>query len=224
MSASRVVLTGVRLALTLLIGAAAALWPAADATAQALVVGANFVIKSLDPARTVETTSNMVNHSVYDSLVTFDGEDLTTPKPSLATDWTVSPDGKTYTFRLRRNVRFASGNPLTSADVKWSLDRVRYLKSNPAFFLNSVEDIQAPDPFTVVLKLKAPNPALLPILSSSSLGAVDSRVHLVPQLLDLQLRHLPAHRRVVGDEHATERTRTPFLERVSRDETWGPGG
>jgi peptide/nickel transport system substrate-binding protein len=141
-----------------------------------VVVGANFVIKSLDPARTVETTSNMVNHSVYDSLVTFDGEDLTTPKPSLATDWTVSPDGKTYTFRLRRNVRFASGNPLTSADVKWSLDRVRYVKSNPAFFLNSVEDVQAPDPFTVVLKLKAPNPALLPILSSSSLGAVDSKL------------------------------------------------
>jgi peptide/nickel transport system substrate-binding protein len=176
MSASRVVFAGVRLTLALLIGAAAALWPAADATAQALVVGANFVIKSLDPARTVETTSNMVNHSVYDSLVTFDGEDLTTPKPSLATDWTVSPDGKTYTFRLRRNVRFASGNPLTSADVKWSLDRVRYLKSNPAFFLNSVEDIQTPDPFTVVLKLKAPNPALLPILSSSSLGAVDSKL------------------------------------------------
>ena len=118
----------------------------ADAGAQALVVGANFVVKSLDPARTVETTSNMVNHSVYDSLVTFDGEDLTTPKPSLATDWTVSPDGKTYTFRLRRNVRFASGNPLTSADVKWSLDRVRYVKSNPAFFLNSVEDILTPGP------------------------------------------------------------------------------
>ena len=73
-------------------------------------------------------------------------------------------------------MRFASGNPLTSADVKWSLDRVRYVKSNPAFFLNSVEDIQAPDPFTVVLKLKAPNPALLPILSSSSLGAVDSKL------------------------------------------------
>ena len=176
MSASLVVTALVRLALMVLVAAATTLMPAADAGAQALVVGANFVIKSLDPARTVETTSNMVNHSVYDSLVTFDGEDLTTPKPSLATDWTVSPDGKTYTFRLRRNVRFASGNPLTSADVKWSLDRVRYVKSNPAFFLNSVEDILAPDPFTVVLKLKAPNPSLLPILSSSSLGAIDSKL------------------------------------------------
>ena len=150
--------------------------PTARAQAQTLVVGANFIIKSLDPGRTVETTSNMVNHSVYDSLVTFDGEDLGTPKPSLATDWTVSPDGTTYTFRLRRNVRFSSGNPLTSADVKWSLDRVRHLKSNPAFFLNSVDDVLTPDPSTVVLKLKAPNPSLLPILASSSLGAVDSKL------------------------------------------------
>jgi peptide/nickel transport system substrate-binding protein len=165
-----------RLLVAVLVAAAGALIPGTDAGAQALVVGANFIIKSLDPGRSIETTTNMVNHSVYDSLVTFDGEDLTTPKPSLATDWSVSPDGTTYTFRLRRNVRFSSGNPLTSADVKWSLDRVRYLKSNPAFFLASVEDVLAPDPFTVVLKLKAPNPALLPILASSSLAAIDSKL------------------------------------------------
>src|SRR5262245_56534882 len=176
MSAPVAIKAAVRSAFLVLAASAVTVVPATDAGAQAVVVGANFVVKSLDPARTVETTSNMVNHSVYDSLVTFDGEDLTTPKPSLATDWTVSPDGKTYTFRLRRNVRFASGNPLTSADVKWSLDRVRYVKSNPAFFLNGVEDILTPDPSTVVLKLKAPNPSLLPILSSSSLGAIDSKL------------------------------------------------
>lgn len=148
----------------------------AEGADRIVVVGANFVIKSLDPGRTIETTSNMVNHSVYDSLVTFDGEDLTTPRPSLATDWKISDEGKTYTFRLRPNVRFSSGNPLTSADVKWSFDRVRYLKNNPAFFLGSVTEILAPDPATVVLKLKAPNPALLPILSSSSLGVLDSKL------------------------------------------------
>ena len=115
MNGSRAIKAVIRLTAATLIAAGAMLWPASDARAQALVVGANFVVKSLDPARTVETTSNMVNHSIYDSLVTFDGEDLTTPKPSLATDWTVSPDGKTYTFRLRRNVKFASGNPMTSA-------------------------------------------------------------------------------------------------------------
>jgi peptide/nickel transport system substrate-binding protein len=148
----------------------------AAAAEKTLVVAASFIIKSLDPGRTIETTSNMVNHSVYDSLVTFEGEDLGTPKPSLATDWKVSDEGRTYTFRLRRDVKFASGNALTSADVKWSLDRVKNLQNNPAFFLGSVEEILAPDPYTVVLKLRAPNAALLPILASSSLAALDSKL------------------------------------------------
>ena len=154
----------------------AASLPVARAADKTLVVGSSFIIKSLDPGRTIETTSNMINHSVYDSLVTFDGEDLTTPRPSLATDWKVSDEGRTYTFRLRRNGKFTSGTPFTSADVKWSLDRVKNLKNNPAFFLNSVDEVLAPDPSTVVLKLRAPNPALLPILASSSLAALDSKL------------------------------------------------
>jgi peptide/nickel transport system substrate-binding protein len=150
--------------------------PPGEAAEKTLVVGASFIIKSLDPGRTIETTSNTINHSVYDSLVTFDGEDLSTPKPSLATDWKISDGGRTYTFRLRPNVKFSSGNPLTSADVKWSLERVKNLKNNPAFFLNSVDEVLAPDPITVVLKLRAANPALLPILASSSLAALDSKL------------------------------------------------
>src|SRR5436309_16135728 len=98
--------------------------------AATLIVAANFVIKSLDPARTIETTSEMVNHGTYDSLVTFDGEDLKTPKPSLATSWRVSNDGKTYTFTLRQVAKFSSGNPLTARDVKGCLDRILTLQSN----------------------------------------------------------------------------------------------
>ena len=162
------------------VAAAAVAWlPAAGPAAaqdKTLVVGASFIIKSLDPGRTIETTSNTINHATYDSLVTFDGEDLSTPKPSLATEWKVSEDGKTYTFKLRRNVKFAGGNPFTAADVKWSLERVVNLKNNPAFLLASLEEVQVPDPYTVVLRLKAPNPALLPILSSPSLAPVDSKL------------------------------------------------
>src|SRR5271170_5856495 len=87
-----------------------------------LIVGVNFVIKSLDPARAFETTSSTILHATYDTLVTFNGEDLKTPRPSLATSWKTSADGLTVTFALRPNVKFASGNSLTSADVKWSFD------------------------------------------------------------------------------------------------------
>jgi|SRR5579864_149783 len=149
---------------------------ASAAPSDTLVTGFSFDIKTLDPGRQLENGSSHIGHATYDSLVTFDGADLTTPKPSLATGWKVSPDGKTLTFTLRRNVRFATGNPLTSADVKWSFDRVRYIKGNGAFLLNGVQDVLAPDPYSVVIQLDAPHPAILPILSSPVLGVLDSKV------------------------------------------------
>jgi peptide/nickel transport system substrate-binding protein len=141
-----------------------------------LVIGANFVIQSLDPGRSIETTTNMINHAAYDALVTFDGEDLKTPKPLLATKWDISDDGTTYTFRLKPDVKFVSGNPLTSADVKWSFERVQNLQSNPAFLVEKIASVDAPDPQTVVVKLSSPYPGILPILSSPSLGIVDSKL------------------------------------------------
>ncbi len=147
---------------------------AAQEEGSQLVIGANFVIQSLDPGRSIETTTNMINHSTYDSLVTFDGEDLTTPKPRLASEWTVSEDGTSYTFTLQPDVTFASGNPLTSADVKWSFDRVRNLQSNPLFLVEKITGVEAPDPQTVVITLDTPYPGILPILASPSLGILDS--------------------------------------------------
>ena len=141
-----------------------------------LLVGANFSIQSLDPGRGIETTTNMINHSTYDSLVTFEGEDLTTPVPSIATEWSISEDGTEYTFTLRSDATFVSGNPLTSEDVKWSFERVKNLQSNAAFLIEAVTEIQAPDPKTVVLVLDSPYPGILPILSSSSLGIIDSQL------------------------------------------------
>ena len=147
---------------------------AAQEEGSQLVIGANFVIQSLDPGRSIETTTNMINHSTYDSLVTFDGEDLTTPKPRLASEWTISEDGTSYTFTLQPDVTFASGNPLTSADVKWSFDRVRNLQSNPLFLVEKITGVEAPDPQTVVITLDTPYPGILPILASPSLGILDS--------------------------------------------------
>jgi peptide/nickel transport system substrate-binding protein len=139
-----------------------------------LVVGESFSIRSLDPGRALTTTTVMIGHSVYDSLLTFEGEDTVTPRPSLATGWSVSSDARTYAFRLRPNVRFSSGNPLTSADVKWSFERAKNLKSTPGLLLATVQEITTPDPLTVVLRLGVPNPALLPILTSPGLGILDS--------------------------------------------------
>ncbi len=158
------------------------LWPLADATAASpqealLRVGTTLDIKTLDPGRTLENQTSNINHVAYDTLVTFLGEDLSAVRPALATEWTVSRDGRTYTFKLRPNVRFArSGNVLTSADIKWSFDRVMNIKGAGAFLLNGVEAVKAPDPQTVVISLAEPLPALLPILTYPALSPLDSKV------------------------------------------------
>ena len=171
MSASLVVTGLARLALVVLVAAATTLMPAADAGAQALVVGANFVIKSLDPGRHDRDDEQhgqplgvrLAGH------VRRRGPDHPQAVPGDRLD-RVADDGKTYTFRLRRNVTLRQRQP---ADVgrREVVARSRAnLKSNPAFFLNSVEEVLAPDASTVVLKLKRAEPVAPADPASSSLG------------------------------------------------------
>jgi peptide/nickel transport system substrate-binding protein len=148
----------------------------ADADEKVLTVGTSLDIKTLDPGRTNENAVNSVNHVAYDTLVTFQGEDLKTIRPRLATRWTVSPDGRTYTFTLRPNLRFATGNPLTSADVKWAFDRLIAINGPGAFTLSGVDAVEAPDPLTVVLRLKDPKPAMLAILTDPVLSPLDTKL------------------------------------------------
>ena len=181
---------GLALGRRYLAGDAAAAGPAAGGAT--LVVGANLLIKSLDPGQGIEPYAEMVNHATYDSLVTFDGEDLKNAKPSLAQNWQISDGGKTYTFTLRPNVKFVGGNALTSADVKWSFDRIKRLKLLSSFMLAGVDEVQTPAPQTVVLRLAASNPAIIPILSSPSLGVLDSKTVLANGGDDAE-KYLNAH-------------------------------
>lgn len=89
-------------------------------------------------------------------------------EPNLAERWEVSQDGKTYTFHLRKGVKFANlppvnGRELTAADVKWSFEytsrtgAVKDAKLPPArydYFFEGLESLQTPDPYTVVVKFK----------------------------------------------------------------------
>lgn len=82
------------------------------------------VQKTLDPADAYDEQSMSVISQIYDTLVTFKGDDTKTFSPCLATDWTVSNDSLTWTFNLRENVKFSNGNDFTAEDVKYSFDRV----------------------------------------------------------------------------------------------------
>src|SRR5215475_8418271 len=87
-----------------------------------LVVDKSFDLKTADPQREFEFTGGPVDHALYDTLLTFKGGDVTKPLPSVATSYSASSDAKTYTFPLRKDVKFSDGSPLTSADVVFSFN------------------------------------------------------------------------------------------------------
>ncbi len=101
----------------------------------------------------------------YSTLLKVDLANYPNIVGDLAKSWTISPDGKTYTFELHSGVTFHDGSALTSADVKASYDRYRNPPAGvPSFRQASFADIEAietPSPTSVVFKLKAANPAML---------------------------------------------------------------
>ena len=80
-------------------------------------------IDSLDPAYAYDSASGEIITHVYETLLFFKGESTTEFDPILATEWTISPDGKTYRFKIRDGVKFHNGNDLTPEDVKYSFER-----------------------------------------------------------------------------------------------------
>jgi peptide/nickel transport system substrate-binding protein len=128
-----------------------------------------------DVHRTYEYTSQIIDTAAYDTLVTVQAPDFTKIQPRLATSWTVSSDGTTYTFKLRPGVKFTSGNPLTAQDVRFSLRRLKNLKDNPAFFMDPVKDIQVVDDMTVRIVLAGPDASFLAALAAVPCGIADSK-------------------------------------------------
>ena len=139
-----------------------------------LVIDTSFVVQTIDPQRMFEPTSQIAVKGMYDPLLTFRGGS-TKPLPWLARSWKVSKDAKTFTFKLRRDVRFSDGTPLTAADVVFTYQRVINLKASPSFLLAGVK-VSAPNRYTVVLRSATPNPALLRIVPNPSLGIVNSKL------------------------------------------------
>ncbi|PYN12529.1 MAG: ABC transporter substrate-binding protein [Candidatus Rokuibacteriota bacterium] len=108
----------------------------------------------------------------YNTVLRIDPTDRTGTKVvgDLAESWTVSPDGRTYTLKLRRGVKFHDGAELTSRDVKATYDRIIWPPPGITSFRKSqyvdVEAVQTPDPYTIVFRLKWPSASFLNLLAS----------------------------------------------------------
>ena len=145
---------GIATALMLVLGGAGA--QAQDADPSAVIrIGSLYEPQNLDnTAGAGQGITEAFNGNVYEGL--FQLMDDGSVEPKLATDYTVSDDGLTYTIKLQPNVTFHSGDPLTSADVKHSIERVtaETSKSSRKSSLSTIESIETPDEQTVVIHLK----------------------------------------------------------------------
>ena len=146
-------------------------------TAKTIVIGGQSDLITLDPGHMYEPYANMIAYAAYDMLYRVKSGTLGTPEPSVATEYTVDETGTVYTFKLRDDVVFASGNPLTAKDVVWSVNRVLNMKESNAYTnIKIVEKVEAPDDTTVVFTLTQPDASFLVKLTSNAYCILDSEL------------------------------------------------
>ena len=131
---------------------------------------------TLDPARLAQYTSPMTVSAAYDPLVTMTPGDYINVKPSLATKWARTPDGKGWRFTLRDGVKFASGAPMTVEDVKWSFERVINLKDQPSQYIANIDHVAVVDNHTFDIVLKEPAQPILTVLAAPEFVAMERKV------------------------------------------------
>lgn len=103
-------------------------------------------------------------------------DDKWNPQPYLAESWSVAPDGLSVTLKLVKNAVFHDGKPITSEDVAFS---IMTIKANHPFqtMLAPVQAVEAPDPYTAVIKLSQPHPALLLAMSPALMPILPKHVY-----------------------------------------------
>jgi peptide/nickel transport system substrate-binding protein len=139
------------------------------------VHGGNLVIARTADSQSMNNTTVFDNESiwVFEQIfqplytVSNDGKGVI---PWLATGYTVSPDKKTYTFTLRKGVKFSTGKPMTSADVVFSINKARAAAQGWGYIDTAIKSVTGPTPSTVVVSLKFP---WAPLLADLSLFAND---------------------------------------------------
>jgi peptide/nickel transport system substrate-binding protein len=122
----------------------------------------------LDPGETESAiTPFKVLYAIHDALVKPMPAGQTTP--SLAESWTMAPDGGSYTFLLRQNIKFHNGEPVTPDDVKFSFDR--YKGGAAKLLKEKVKEVQVVDARRVKFVLKEPWPDFMTFYGTTATGA-----------------------------------------------------
>lgn len=137
-----------------------------------LVVGAVFDHTTLDPTRQFDRTGAMLTHALYETLTTLDPEDPTKVVPGMA-EYTLSPEGRWLTMRLRKDLVFSDGTPVTTDDVIFTIERAQGLGGTTASILGTVTVVKVDDR-TFTLTSPSSNFALPAILANPAMGILNA--------------------------------------------------
>jgi peptide/nickel transport system substrate-binding protein len=113
---------------------------------------------TLDPHFTTNTPEVKITQHMFSWLTRLDENNE--PTPSVATEWEMSEDGKTWTFTIRDDVKFSDGTPLTVDDIVYSFERMSDpdIGAATVTLYKNLKSIEAPDSTHVVFTMSAPNP------------------------------------------------------------------
>ena len=161
---------------TALAFAAAPLPALAQGKKDSVVMGMTLEPPGLDPTTAAAAAiAEVTLYSIYETLTKINEDGSVSPL--LAESWQTSPDLKTYTFKLRKGIKFQNGEPFDSAAVKFSFDRAAAPTSTnkDRSLFQSFEQVSAPDADTVVLVLKYAEPNLPFLLGQASASIVEPK-------------------------------------------------
>lgn len=138
---------------------------AADSAATPVRGGTLIVAIDPEPSTLTATFNNQyanrtISANIFDGLLTYD--DNYQPQPNLAESWSISPDGKSITFKLRHDVKWHDGQPFTSKDVRYSaLEVWKKVHSRGRSTFATLTDVETPDDWTAIFRLSAPSQVIL---------------------------------------------------------------
>ena len=148
-----------------------------------IVDGTTDTVVNIDPANEYDYGSFTVDLLIFQGLYGFpNGAKL---QPVLSTGCKASANLKTWTCGLSKNVKFSDGNPMTSADVKYSFDRVLKIKGDQGIYtlLSNLKSTTTSGPYTVVFHLKSPQSTWPLILSTNAGYVVEKSKYPVNKIL-----------------------------------------
>lgn len=135
----------------------------------------NYEPPTLVSLANVATPALSVSAKVTEGLLEYN-YDLT-PRPQLATSWSISPDGKQYTFHLRKGVKWHDGKDFSSADVAFSILLLKKVHPRGSSTFANVTEVKTPDPNTAIIVLSRPAPYLIKALVATESPIVPKHVY-----------------------------------------------